>query len=986
MKNIILILTAFLMSASKIYAATDIDKNTYEAIYYSEYYTGNTINPSILLFVNESNKSLSQGTDYTLELKLNGVTVSSMKNAGTYQAIFTGINDYEGTKTVNLTVKPSLLSSVTVTGVNSSYPYSGSPVNPDNINVTLNGVTISPDDYTVTYGENTNIASGGTIKLTPSASNNFSGEQVISFAIDPVNLSNVTTDITLDPASYSYNGSAITPTIKSVTADGKTLTGSDYTVNVPQGGTNTNPGNGLVTISGTGNYTGTASQSFTITNGDLSGAVITLDKESYDYLGSPVKPSIASVTLNGRMLVADTDYTVNAPADGTNINVGEGTVSISGINNYIGSASKTFKINAIPLEGNMLVAIASQKHTGSAITLNAADITVTCHNTNILTLDTDYTIVGYENNTAVGEATVTLEGKGNFTGRIKGTYTIEDEPMTSDMFSVLVEKPFTGNAITLTGEDIKATDNNVGLKLGTDYEIQEYTANTNAGTATVVLKGIGNYSGTVPVTFTIAPASLTDNMFSIGDKTYTGSEVTLIATDITGTFNSVPLELGKDYTLSNYTANIEAGTASVTITGQGNFKDNVTVNFNIIPAPLNAHMFTVAKKAYTGNAIEPAGNDITATNGEKVLVAGTDYSVESYANNTNAGTATVTFKGTGNYSGSVPVDFTITPATLTADMFTAIAGKVYTGIDITLAAADITSSLKPETDYSIGYYLNNSNAGTASVVFNGTGNYTGTTTPVNFTITPATLSANMVTVAQQYYSGNPIHPQPTVKLGNVEMPASAYTVSYPDTQEGAYIQPGTYSIKVDAVANGNLTGSATATFKVIDTPVTYYTVTIPSVKGITTNPDAGTYNVTRGNYFTFYITRTDISKSQRSGMAPCEDIIVKVNGVEMHPVDMGNNMCKMTINDIEENINVEITLLKDSPVDNLAITTSPVKVYSVNSVLYIETGKTAMVDVFAITGRSIFREKVESGITSIPSGRGIYIVKVDKEIFKVIVR
>lgn len=982
MKNILLILTAFIMSINSLSAAIDIN-TTKELIATRAYYSGQTIEPNILLL--DSNIPLTKGTDYTQEIKQNGVTVTSLKEAGDYQVIFTGINNYEGTKTVSLTVEQALIKLVTVSGVNTSYPYTGSQINPNNISVTLNGVNISPDDYTITYGENTNAASGGTITLTPSASNNFTGEKVINFAIDPIDISHEATVITLDPTSYPYKGSAITPTIKSVTVNGKTLAASDYTINTPQDGTNTNFGSGSVTISGTGNYTGTASQQFVITKGNLSGATITLDKESYDYLGTPITPAITSVMLDGRTLVADTDYTVNPITDGTNKNVGDGTISISGINNYEGSASKTFKITPIPLEGNMFIAIASQKYTGNPITLTASDITMTCHNTNVLTLDTDFTITGYKENTFAGTATVTFEGKGNFTGTIEGTFSIEDEPITSNMFTVKADKPFTGNALTLTADDIQGIDNGKTLVLGKDFEIQEYTANTNAGTATVVIKGIGKYSGSVPVTFTIAPTSLTKEMFKIGDKVYTGEEVTLISSDITAAFNSLPLEPGKDYTLSNYTANVNAGTgtASVTITGQGNYKDAVTVNFTITPKPLDAQMFVVAKKAYTGQEIQPAGNDITAMNGEKALAAGTDYTVESYASNTNAGKATITFKGAGNYTGSVPVEFTITPATITADMFTQIASKVYSGKAITLASEDVTSSLKPGTDYTIGYYKDNINAGTASVVFNGTGNYTGTTNPVSFTITPATLTAGMLKVAQRYYSGSLIHPLPTVKLGDVEIPGSAYTVSYPDTQAGAYIQTGTYNVKVDAIANGNLTGSASTTFRIIEAPTTYFTVTIPKAEGITTNPVAGTYDVTRGDFFTFFITKDAISKS---GMAPCEDVIVKVNGVEMHPVDMGNNRCKMTINDIEEDINIEITLLKDSPVGNMDIASSPVKVYSVNSIIYVETAQAATVDVFAITGQSKFRQKVESGITSIPAGRGIYVVKVDQEVFKVIVK
>ena len=62
------------------------------------------------------------------------------------------------------------------------------------------------------------------------------------------------------------------------------------------------------------------------------------------------------------------------------------------------------------------------------------------------------------------------------------------------------------------------------------------------------------------------------------------------------------------------------------------------------------------EKESTGAAIEP---EVTVKDGDKVLVEGTDYTVE-YTNNVAPGTATVTVKGIGNYKGLVEKTFTIT--------------------------------------------------------------------------------------------------------------------------------------------------------------------------------------------------------------------------------------------------------------------------------------------------------------------------------------
>ena len=64
---------------------------------------------------------------------------------------------------------------------------------------------------------------------------------------------------------------------------------------------------------------------------------------------------------------------------------------------------------------------------------------------------------------------------------------------------------------------------------------------------------------------------------------------------------------------------------------------------------------------YAAEEIKP---DLTVTDGEKLLVEDEDYEV-AYADNTNAGNATLTVTGKGLYKESVDAQFTITKATLT---------------------------------------------------------------------------------------------------------------------------------------------------------------------------------------------------------------------------------------------------------------------------------------------------------------------------------
>lgn len=69
---------------------------------------------------------------------------------------------------------------------------------------------------------------------------------------------------------------------------------------------------------------------------------------------------------------------------------------------------------------------------------------------------------------------------------------------------------------------------------------------------------------------------------------------------------------------------------------------------------------------YTGSAITPAISSVTLNNGTTpaISLSSSDYTV-SYQNNTNAGTATVTLTGQGDYTGTKTVDFTINKVDVT---------------------------------------------------------------------------------------------------------------------------------------------------------------------------------------------------------------------------------------------------------------------------------------------------------------------------------
>ena len=111
-----------------------------------------------------------------------------------------------------------------------------------------------------------------------------------------------------------------------------------------------------------------------------------------------------------------------------------------------------------------------------------------------------------------------------------------------------------------------------------------------------------------------------------------------------------------------YHANTNAGSATVTITGKGRFSGSVEKAFQIQPADLSRSSVDLSADSFTYDGTEKKPS-VTVKTGNRQLTANSDYTV-SFVNNTNAGSATVTVTGKGNYSGSVTKNFTISAASL----------------------------------------------------------------------------------------------------------------------------------------------------------------------------------------------------------------------------------------------------------------------------------------------------------------------------------
>ena len=211
-------------------------------------------------------------------------------------------------------------------------------------------------------------------------------------------------------------------------------------------------------------------------------------------------------------------------------------------------------------------------YTGEALTTN---VTVTL-NGETLEEGFDYT-VSYENNTNAGTASITVTGKNFYFDSASGTFDILQKDLSAAAVAA-ADRTYTGSEIA---SPVSVTVDDRALTEGTDFTV-DYENNTDAGTAVVTVTGTGNYSGTAFVTFAILAKDLAAASVSVEDQVYTGSE---IAAPVTVDLNGTALIEGRDFTVS-YDCNVAAGTATVTVTGVGNYSGTASGTFEIVePEP-----------------------------------------------------------------------------------------------------------------------------------------------------------------------------------------------------------------------------------------------------------------------------------------------------------------------------------------------------------------------------------------------------------------
>ncbi len=199
----------------------------------------------------------------------------------------------------------------------------------------------------------------------------------------------------------------------------------------------------------------------------------------------------------------------------------------------------------------------------------------------------DYSVVySDESSKIVGSYTVTVTGKGNYTGTVELSYKIKK---ANGSGSVTMADYTYGEAAPAP-VPTSATNGTAGVSYtyegrdGTTYAKNE-TAPTNAGSYTVTATFAATENATectATANFTIHPKGLVADDFTLSDTefTYNGSEQKPTVSVAEGS----NLAEGTDYTVTYPEASTNAGSYTVKVMGQGNYTGTVELSYKINPA------------------------------------------------------------------------------------------------------------------------------------------------------------------------------------------------------------------------------------------------------------------------------------------------------------------------------------------------------------------------------------------------------------------
>ncbi|MDD3412735.1 MAG: Ig-like domain-containing protein, partial [Lachnospiraceae bacterium] len=562
-------------------------------------------------------------------------------------------------------------------------------------------------DYTIAYKNNKNVNNEGSTSypyVIVKGKGNYAGSQTVSFNIIQKNIDSA--DIKVADILVAYNGKIIKSVPVVMQGNTKLKQNTHYKVSYPslsQEYAYRQPGVYPVLLEGIGNYTGSRLIYEVITKKVLASKLTVVKIPNQTYTGNDIEPEL-TVKYGKKLLEEGVHYTVDYGND--NIGIGKKTLTVNGISSagYLGSKSIPYNIVGRDIRKVKVSGIEVKEFTNDYpeegivqdnYSLIYADL-------DELTEGVDYE-VSYLKNKQAGISTIIFRGINQYSGILKKTFKITKLPL-NDSMDVKMDngsQPFEMTYLKDASKpELIISSNGIALTKNVDYTLsyQNYSA-VNDGSnplkqPTIIIKGKGNYSGTLSCNYKITQADFNNAVVTALDATYSPKAGKWKSSPVVTDTNGKKLKVGSDYekTISyNYVENTvledevktvrlagstvettdipPAGTKiQVRVTGRGNYSsDSITCVYRITQTSITKASVNVKSQIYNKDkaasteGITVSQNDIVMKV-NKVQLQNEDYVIlpNSFTKNKIKGTASFIIQGIGNYGGTKKVTFKIT--------------------------------------------------------------------------------------------------------------------------------------------------------------------------------------------------------------------------------------------------------------------------------------------------------------------------------------
>ena len=498
-------------------------------------------------------KTLVEGTDYQVTDYSSNVSANTAASA-----TIVGINKYSGSISATYKINAKTLTSSMVTAETVKVGESADIVVKDGDTTLTKGT-----DYT--YAEPT-TSTAGSVSVTVNGQSNYTGSVTKSFNVvsadNEIKYSNV--DWSNKTVMYTGSSQDIGTT---VTVGGKKLTkGTDYKVTYTKDGKDVTPkeaGSYTAKVTGIGSYTGSTTQTFTISPYTLDTITVSFGSTVYN---KTVGKNVPSVTVKGTgtsNVIPDTDYSVSYY--GFNSTYGTKGVTITPVakgsyaTNQDGYKDTTASTGAL-IVGTTYTTDRDFTYDGTVSDVDTGNVTVT--------IDKVY----YKDSNNKEQKLTVKSNSVDYVGeKLYVDFTVYDKDARtylSDSYYNVTYKDSNNKSVSYMYE---ADTYKITISSTSSYERKYNRSFSVTKTFTVGGTSISNY--TVVLSYTSINATGSSQKLPTITKVYRGSD-TLSTSEYTATFKD-----SNNKTISSVT---NPGTYTVTVTGKGAYSGSTSATFYVV--------------------------------------------------------------------------------------------------------------------------------------------------------------------------------------------------------------------------------------------------------------------------------------------------------------------------------------------------------------------------------------------------------------------